>query len=48
MIDFVVVSLDPQPYVLDSQVKGGVEPSTGVELDQLAQEDSRTDLVNPN
>ncbi|KAI3369421.1 hypothetical protein L3Q82_007646 [Scortum barcoo] len=43
MIDFVVVSSDLRPYVLDTRVKRGAELSTrsppGGELDPLAEEE---------
>ncbi|KAI3362795.1 hypothetical protein L3Q82_001659 [Scortum barcoo] len=43
MIDFVIVSSDLRPYVLDTRVKRGAELSTdqppGGELDPLAEEE---------
>lgn len=51
MINFVVVSSDLRPYVLDTQVKRGAELST--DLDLVVDESdsmgaSRTNVVNPN
>ncbi|KAI3372304.1 hypothetical protein L3Q82_022671 [Scortum barcoo] len=52
MIDFVVVSSDLRPYVLDTRVKRGAElvnrSPPGGELDLLAEEGSWTDLADPN
>ncbi|KAI3360026.1 hypothetical protein L3Q82_014350 [Scortum barcoo] len=53
MIDFVVVSSDLRPYVLDTRVKRGAELSTnrsppGGELGSAGRGGSWTDLADPN